>query len=147
MFPAVIRRRPNYGLTSSASRSVAVFGSKNLGSDKSQNWLSTALSEMLTTELAAGDRLRTVPGENVARAKAALALPDAESLAAETLAKVHSILGTNLVVLGSYLDLDGQIRVDVRVQDAAAGETVAKFSQVGTEAQLFDLVRHLGEDR
>src|SRR6202140_308042 len=53
-------------------RSVAVLGFKNLGSDKNQNWLSTALSDMLTTELAAGDRLRTVPGENVARAKADL---------------------------------------------------------------------------
>jgi eukaryotic-like serine/threonine-protein kinase len=143
----VARRRTSErgGNAARSRRSVAVFGFKNLGSDENQNWLSTALSEMLTTELAAGDRLRTVPGENVARAKADLALPDAESLAAETLAKVHSILGTNLVVLGSYLDLDGQIRVDVRVQDAAAGETVAKFSQVGTEAQLFDLVRHLGE--
>jgi serine/threonine protein kinase/tetratricopeptide (TPR) repeat protein len=133
------------GNAARSRRSVAILGFKNLGSDKNQNWLSTALSEMLTTELAAGDKLRTVPGENVARAKADLAIPDAESLAAETLSKVHSILGTNLVVLGSYLDLDGQIRVDVRVQDAAAGETVAKFSQVGTEAQLFDLVRHLGE--
>jgi Tfp pilus assembly protein PilF/TolB-like protein len=141
----VTRKSTSGGTAARSRRSVAVLGFKNLGSDKNQNWLSTALSEMLTTELAAGDKLRTVPGENVARAKADLALPDAESLAAETLAKVHSILGTNLVVLGSYLDLDGQIRVDVRVQDAAAGETVAKFSQVGTEAQLFDLVRHLGE--
>jgi len=141
----VTRKGTSGGNAARSRRSVAVLGFKNLGSDKNQNWLSTALSEMLTTELAAGDKLRTVPGENVARAKADLALPDAESLAAETLSKVHSILGTNLVVLGSYLDLDGQIRVDVRLQDAAAGETVAKFSQVGTEAQLFDLVRHLGE--
>src|SRR3984893_15384492 len=141
----VARKSRSEGNAARSRRSVAVLGFKNLGSDKNQNWLSTALSEMLTTELAAGDRLRTVPGENVARAKADLALPDAESLAAETLSRVRSILGTNLVVLGSYLDLDGQIRVDVRVQDASAGETVAKFSQVGTEAQLFDLVRHLGE--
>ena len=144
-FVARKRTSDRGGNAARSRRSVAVLGFKNLGSDKNQNWLSTALSEMLTTELAAGDKLRTVPGENVARAKADLALPDAESLAAETLSKVHSILGANLVVLGSYLDLDGQIRVDVRVQDAAAGETVAKFSQVGTEAQLFDLVRHLGE--
>ena len=141
----VARKSRFEGNAARSRRSVAVLGFKNLGSDKNQNWLSTALSEMLTTELAAGDKLRTVPGENVARAKADLALPDAESLAAETLSRVRSILGTNLVVLGSYLDLDGQIRVDVRVQDASAGETVAKFSQVGTEAQLFDLVRHLGE--
>ncbi len=104
-----------------------------------------ALSEMLTTELAAGDKLRTVPVENVARAKADLALPDAESLSADTLAKVHNILGANLIVLGSYLDLDGQIRVDVRVQNATAREIVGRFSQVGTETQFFDLVRQLGE--
>ncbi len=133
------------GKGSRSRRSVAVLGFKNLGTDKNQAWLSTALSEMLTTELAAGDKLRTVPGENVARAKADLALPDAESLASETLSKLGNILGTNLVILGSYLDLDGQIRVDVRIEDASAGETIAKFSQVGTEAQLFELVRHLGE--
>jgi serine/threonine protein kinase/tetratricopeptide (TPR) repeat protein len=133
------------GKRSRSRRSVAVLGFKNLGSDKNQAWLSTVLSEMLTTELAAGDRLRTVPGENVARAKADLAIPDAESLAGETLSRLGKILGTNLVILGSYLDLDGQIRVDVRVQDASGGETTAKFSQVGTEAQLFELVRHLGE--
>jgi TolB-like protein/Tfp pilus assembly protein PilF len=142
----LIARKSLSGTTVVRSRrSVAVLGFKSLGSDKQQNWLSTALSEMLTTELAAGDKLRTVPGENVARAKADLALSDEESLAAETLAKVHSILGANLVVLGSYLDLDGQIRVDVRVQDTAAGETIVRFAQVGTETQLFDLVRHLGE--
>lgn len=141
----VIRTRLSGGRVAQSRPAVAVLGFKSLGSDKHQDWLSTALSEMLTTELAAGDKLRTVPGENVARAKADLALPDAESLAPDTLAKVHTILGANLIVLGSYLDLDGQIRVDVRVQNASAGEIVARFSQVGTEAQLFDLVRQLGE--
>ena len=92
----VTRKRHPEGHAVRPRRSVAVLGFKSLGSDKSQNWLSTALSEMLTTELAAGDKLRTVPGENVARAKADLALPDAESLAAETLSKVHNILGANL---------------------------------------------------
>ena len=142
----VTRTRSSGGRIAQSRPSVAVLGFKSLGAGKQQDWLSTALSEMLTTELAAGDKLRTVPGENVARAKADLALPDAESLAADTLAKVHNILGANLIVLGSYLDLDGQIRVDVRVQSASAGEIVARFSQVGTEAQLFDLVRQLGRD-
>ena len=141
----IARKRLSGATVIRSRRSVAVLGFKSLGVDKQQNWLSTALSEMLTTELAAGDKLRTVPGENVARAKADLAIPDVESLAAETLSKVHSILGANLVVLGSYLDLDGQIRVDVRVQDTATGEMTVRFAQVGTETQLFDLVRHLGE--
>src|SRR5262249_16779733 len=38
-------------------RSVAVLGFKNLSQRSDVNWLSAALSEMLTTELAAGEEL------------------------------------------------------------------------------------------
>ena len=58
----VARKSRFEGNAARSRRSVAVLGFKNLGSDKNQNWLSTALSEMLTTELAAGGKLRTVPG-------------------------------------------------------------------------------------
>ena len=40
------------------------------------SWLSTAFTEMLATELAAGDHLRTVAEEHVARAKLELSLAD-----------------------------------------------------------------------
>ncbi len=126
-------------------RAVAVLGFKNLTGKPDQAWLSTALSEMLNTELAAGDKLRTIPGENVASTKLDMKLPDAETLAPTTLAKLNRILGADVVVLGSYLDIAGQIRVDVRVEDTSGGNKVAEFSETGTEAQLFDLVRELGE--
>src|SRR5262249_31603309 len=50
---------------SKTRRSVAVLGFKNLSGRADEAWLSTALSEMLTTELAAGEKLRTIPEENV----------------------------------------------------------------------------------
>ena len=128
-----------------ARRSVAVIGFKNLSSRPEHAWLSTALSEMLTTELGAGEQLRTVPGESVSRMKVNLSLPDTESLAGETLARVYRSLGSTLVVLGSYLDIDGQVRVDLRVQNATNGETVATLTDTGTEAQIFVLVNRLGE--
>jgi len=43
-------------------RSVAVLGFKNLSGRPDKAWLSTALSEMITTDLAAGERLRMIPG-------------------------------------------------------------------------------------
>lgn len=140
-----VRKGRQLGNLSAPRRSVAVLGFKNLAGNKEQSWLSTALSEMLTTELAAGDKIRIVPGENVARAEADLQLADVSNLGAQSLLRVNHILGVNLVVLGSYLDLDGQIRVDVRVEDASGGDTVASFSDTGTETQLFDLVRRVGE--
>src|SRR6266542_3375199 len=126
-----------------ARRSVALLGFKNLSGRTERAWLSVALAEMLSTELAAGGKLRTIPGENVARMKIELALADAESLAPDTLGRIRTHLGTDLVVLGSYLALGSKgekVRLDVRVQDAAEGETVASLPETGTEEDLFELV-------
>jgi len=133
-----------------ARPSIAVLGFKNLSERSEAEWLSTALSEMLTTELGAGEKLRTVSGEDVARAKIDLSLPDTDSLAKDSLARVHKNLGSDFVVLGSYLDMGkdsgGQVRLDLRLQDAAAGETIASVSETGTEAQLLDLVSRTGSE-
>ncbi|HEY7616436.1 MAG TPA: serine/threonine-protein kinase, partial [Terriglobales bacterium] len=133
------------GLAGGARRSVAVLGFKNLAGKPEKAWMSTALSEMLTTELGVGGQLRTISGENVSRMKADLSLADSDSLAKENLTRVYQMLGSDIVVLGSYLDLGGRIRVDLRVQDTSAGETIATASEVGSEEQFFDLVKRLGE--
>ncbi len=133
-----------------ARRSVAVLGFKNTSGRAEAAWLSTGLSEMLTTELGTGERIRTVAEENVARAKLDLSLSDADSLAKDTLTRVRNNLGTDYVVLGSFVDLGkdagGQVRVDMRLQDAQTGETIGIVSETGRESELFDLVSRAGQD-
>jgi TolB-like protein len=134
----------------SSRRSVAVLGFKNLSRRSDTAWLSTALSEMLTTEIAAGEKLLTISGENVARVKADLSLPETDTLAADTLAlaRLRKNLGTDFVVLGSYLDLSGDspegIRLDLRVQDAQTGNTIASFTVRGKEGKLDQLITDAG---
>jgi eukaryotic-like serine/threonine-protein kinase len=129
-------------------RSVAVLGFRNLTAKPEASWLSAALSEMLTTELSAGEKLRAISGENVGRAKLELAIADAESLAGDTLARIRKNLGTDYVVLGSYASLGdaagGKLRLDLRVQDTASGETLASLAETGTEASFLDLVSRTG---
>jgi TolB-like protein/Tfp pilus assembly protein PilF len=131
-------------------RSIAVLGFKNTSGRAEAAWLSTGLSEMLTTELGTGEHLRTVAEENVARAKLDLSLSDADSLARDTLTRVRNNLGTDYVVLGSFVDLGkeagGQVRVDMRLQDARTGETIGIVSETGKESELFDLVTRAGGD-
>jgi len=143
---AIVHRRsaPPVETATTGRTSVAVWGFKNLSGKPEQNWLSVALSDMLTNELSAGDKLKTIPGETVARTKADLKIPDTESMSPETLAGIYQHLGSNLVVLGSYIVIGGQTRVDVRVQDTAKGETVATLSASQPEANLLDLVKDLG---
>jgi serine/threonine protein kinase/tetratricopeptide (TPR) repeat protein len=126
-------------------RSIAVLGFKNLSGNPEKSWLSTALSEMLTTELSQGDQLRTIPGESVAQMKASLSLPDAESFSQQTLNRIRQNLGSDDVIMGSYLPLgNGLVRLDVRLQDTAAGETLASVSEKGSESEIDELIDKAG---
>jgi len=46
-------------------QAIAVLGFQNASGKPEDAWLSTALTEMMSTELAAGGKLRLVPGEDV----------------------------------------------------------------------------------
>jgi len=128
--------------------SVAVLGFRNLSGQHESDWLSTAMAEMLSTELSAGRRLRLVASENIARTKRELPLADADTLAADTLQRLHTNLDADYVVLGSYTDLGrpgkGRIRLDLRLQDARTGETLSEEAVTGQENEIFELVGQAG---
>src|SRR3984885_13894773 len=145
------RMKPAISSTGSSPaprRSIAVLGFRNLSGRPEEGWLSTALAEMLSTELEAGEKLRLVSGEDIARTKRDLPLADADSLSRNTLARLHKDLDSDLIVLGSYTALGEKpgtrIRLDLRLQDTVAGETVADVAVVGSEADLFDMVSQAG---
>ncbi len=126
-------------------RSVAVLGFQNLSGRPEDDWRSKALSTYLNTELAAGDKLLTVPAERISQMKNDLALKDADGYSPATLARIRKNLNVDDVVVGSYTPLDrGDLRLDLRLQDAATGETVASFSAKGSEGQMDELVGHVG---
>lgn len=150
---ALVSFRPRRGISASPTivlrRSVAVLGFRNLSGRSDEAWISTALSDWLTTELSAGEQLRTVPEENVARARMEISLPDVDSLGKESLARIGKNLSADFVVVGSYASLGkasgNQVRMDLLLQSTRDGETKAAVSETGTEAHLFDLVSQAGE--
>ena len=132
-----------------ARRSVAVLGFRNLTGEPDAAWLSTALAEMLTTEMSAGEKLRAIAGENVARMKVELSLPDSSSFASDTLGRIRSYLGADVVIFGSYLVLNGapnKVRLDLRLQDSMSGELLTTISEEGDAGELFDLVSRTGTE-
>ena len=129
-------------------RSVAVLGFRNLPGRPEDNWLSSAFSEMLNTELAAGGELRMISGEDVSRVENELPLSGEDSLSKSTLQRLRTNPGADVIILGSYTmlpnDAERKIRLDVRLQDTAGGETIAEESISGKESELFNLVSNLG---
>lgn len=130
-------------------RSVAVLGFHNLSGKPETEWLSTALAETLGAELGAGGDLRTVPGEDVSRAKVELSIADPSSVGEVTLKRLGANVRADLVLAGAYLALGekggGRLRLDLQIHDVGRGEVVAKVSDSGTEAELLDLVSRTGE--
>jgi DNA-binding winged helix-turn-helix (wHTH) protein/tetratricopeptide (TPR) repeat protein/TolB-like protein len=138
------------GLGRPPRRAVAVLGFRNLSGRPEAAWLSTALAEMFTVELGVGEKLQTISGEAVARARMDLGLEDVENLSPTTLERLRVMLGCDVLLLGSYLDLGGQaggkIRVDLRLQDTKTGETLAVATRTRTGSELFELVSDLGQE-
>jgi DNA-binding winged helix-turn-helix (wHTH) protein/tetratricopeptide (TPR) repeat protein len=130
-------------------RSIAVLGFRNLTTRSDQNWLSIAFTEMLNTELAASPDLRLISGEDVAQVKRDLGLPEEDTLSRATLLRLRKNLGADVIVLGSYALLPesgkNRLRLDIRMQDTGAGETMAQEAFTGDQDELFDLAGRAGE--
>ena len=129
-------------------RSVAVLGLRNLPGRPEDDWLSPVFSEMLDTELGTHGDLRMVSSEDVARIKQQLPPAQAGTLARTTLEQLRKNPGADVVVLGSYTPLPGKdeqrIRLDLRVQDTADGETIAEEAITGDRNNLFALAAQAG---
>lgn len=128
---------------------VAVMDFNNLGKPDVE-WLSSALSEMLNTELGSTDALRTVFPEDVSVAKADLAITIVPTFNSATLSKIRRILHSEYVISGAYVAMGNEpndsVHVDVHVQDADSGETIASFGEDGTIGTLHEVLRKAGAD-
>jgi tetratricopeptide (TPR) repeat protein len=131
-----------------ARRVVAVLAPRNLMAKASLAWLSTALAELLSAELAMGEQLRLLPGEGVVQMRRDLLLPEEEGFAAATLQRIRAHSGVDLVLTGAYLvqgrEEDARLRLNLRLQEATTGETLAHLTEVGAEQELLELVSRVG---
>jgi len=103
-------------------RSLAVLRFKNLSGRPEEAWISTALSEMFTTELVGVSSLVRHVGQRT---------------------------GARWVVNGAYTvvgkSADEHIRFDVRVQDTSSGDILVAFSETDALSNLHELVSRAGE--
>jgi len=129
-------------------KSVAVLGLHNLSGKVEDGWLATAFSEMLSTELAAGGKLRLVSGEDVANLRLSSPWSQTDTLGQETAARIGTALNSDVLVLGSYASIGRperrQLRVDVRLQDAKTGEILAEVAEIGSRENFFQLISRTG---
>jgi len=131
-------------------KSIAVIPFRDLGAREENGWLGTALSEMISTDLAADGRVRVLSGDAVARVDRELHLDQSPALPTSVLAAVNRDVYADVVITGSYLVLDSRqggrthVRIDTVAQDARTGQPMAAFSQTGWSDELFAMAAACG---
>jgi serine/threonine protein kinase/tetratricopeptide (TPR) repeat protein len=140
--------RDRFPGTKNLRPTIAVLGFKNQTTNPETDWVSTSLSDMLSSELAAGDFVVPTPAESVARAKLDLALPGDASYSPETIQRIRRSLRCDYVVHGAFFDpgksAGGRVQLDLRLYNAKSGEVVASVSESGSEVALPDLAARVG---
>lgn len=135
---------PMVAIATEPGTTVAIVDFNNLSDNAKDAWLGPALAEMLATELTVSGRLHAVPGELVRPAHADLAAPMAGGYAPASLTMLHRRLGSDYILSGSYLVFGNadvpQLRLDLVIQDARSGATIADLSRSGAVADLPALV-------
>lgn len=156
-FAIVVRRLGHFGPSAGGAASaaikprpsIAVLGFKNLSHKPDEEWISTAMAEMLGAELASGQQVRVIPSENVSRIQHDMSLVPSDTYGQETLGKIRNHLGTDMVASGSFLVLPAgpttKLRIVLQVQDTRTGETVAAITEDGTESDLPELISAGGD--
>jgi DNA-binding winged helix-turn-helix (wHTH) protein/tetratricopeptide (TPR) repeat protein len=129
-------------------QSIAVLGFHNISGKPEDAWLATALSEMMSTELAAGDKLRIVSGEDVSNLRLSSPWSQTDTLGQVTTSRIGTSLNSDLLVLGSYASVGDhgsrQLRIDVRLQNAKTGEILTEVAEIGNDQNTFQLISRVG---
>jgi tetratricopeptide (TPR) repeat protein len=127
-------------------RSVAVVRFTNTSVQADGGWLSTALQEMLISELGASVA-RAVPREDVDRMVRDLDLVDGSPVDAELVRRIGRYLDSQIVVSGSYQlpagDQSPDVRLEVKAYETSTGAVVSDWRDSAPEADLFPLTSRI----
>jgi curli biogenesis system outer membrane secretion channel CsgG len=102
--------------------------------------LSVGMQQMLTTELAVNPALRVVDRSQIKSLLAEQDLGANGRVDANTAAKIGKIVGAKYAVLGSFTDLYGDFRIDIRVVNVETSEIVKTEKVNGKREALYGLV-------
>jgi curli biogenesis system outer membrane secretion channel CsgG len=129
---------------------VAVWPFLNGGSFGSDPWDYTALGvgiqQMLITELAQNSEIRLITRSHLREIIEELELGQTGYVSPETTATVGRLVGARYMIVGGFIDADGTMRLDARIDNVETGEilveTAAKVED--DRGKLLAMVVQLG---
>jgi eukaryotic-like serine/threonine-protein kinase len=128
-----------------ARASIAVLGFRDLSSSAETSWIDPAVSELMNIELGAGQQLRTLPPDNVARMQRELSVTPQSAYPAQVLERIGTNLGIDYAVAGAYLLHGDRIRLDVVLFDVRSGQQIAAVGDESDRDKLLQLAQNCAQ--
>jgi tetratricopeptide (TPR) repeat protein len=138
--------KPHVLAPASGNNSIAVIDLENRAKRSDVAWLSTALGELVASDLGTVAELQTIPASDVARMQAELGVGDIASWSADRLGSVRAALGAEYVVAGSYVvKPGGEVEVELALYATSDGRVLLSKQEVGLESDITELGARLAK--
>jgi tetratricopeptide (TPR) repeat protein len=121
--------------------SIAVLGFRDLSASPETSWIDPAVSELMNIELGAGQQLRTLPPENVARMRRELSVSTQSIYPAQLLQRIGTDLGIDYAIAGAYLPSGNRVHLDVVLFDVRSGRQIAAIGEDAAQEKLSELAQ------
>jgi serine/threonine protein kinase/class 3 adenylate cyclase/Tfp pilus assembly protein PilF len=125
--------------------SIAVVNFTNSTQQPNLQWVSTALSEMLVSELSSGHVLRVIPEDDVSRIKVDLAGTAQAGFGQSLVHVVQQRTKVNLLLTGIFTinPQNNNVRVEVQLVDGKKGIPIYSFNDEGSPDAMSDLAHRI----
>jgi len=124
---------------------IAVTYFANTSNDSSLDVLTKALADMLTTDLSVSDDIVLVEREQLNLALAEIRLQKNPFFDKAGAVRLGGGLGAEFIVTGSFVRLNDQLRIDLKVLDVADGSIVYAVQKSGNDGAIFQLQAELAK--
>lgn len=129
---------------------IGIFQNNSLGKSRSDYApLSDGLSDIMIEHLAMTNTLAVVEREELEWLLGELKLPESGILNNEQAARIGNIKGAHAVMVGYFIEIDGQLRIGARMVHVESSEVVLANSKEGKTLDFFktteDLAKSMAE--
>lgn len=125
---------------------VAILYFDYTGKDAELDVLRKGLAQMLISDLSGSAAIRVVERGRIEDILGELKLQASGKIDPASAAKAGKLLGARYLVLGSYFDLQGMLRVDARIVDVETGRVVTSFGTSGTPGDFLPVEQKVAGD-
>ncbi len=123
--------------------SLAILPFRNASGDPTLDWLSASLAEMLRSDVGQSAELRTVSVDRISQILGDLKLDPNSTFDASTIAQLASFSNADRILVGQYIRVGDQIRIDGRLYDVEQQTETSVSAVAPTEGELLAAVSDL----